>query len=190
MVRGTTRAEYKDKKFGRLEILYFSHCKNNMAYWMCRCDCGTEKTTQIQSVLRGSTRSCGCLQKDIARSRALPDIEAYKNSIYLSIKDGSDRRTFVWQLTKERVWELSQSNCTYCGIGPSNTIRYRRDSHKPIKYNGLDRINSKEGYTYYNVVPCCRTCNIAKRDMEVKDFLDWAERLYKHSFEGINAASA
>ena len=38
-------------------------------YWLWRCDCGTEKEILADNVLRGFTRSCGCLQHDVLLAR-------------------------------------------------------------------------------------------------------------------------
>lgn len=35
-------------------------------YWLCRCECGTEKEIVGDSLKRGLTRSCGCLHREIA----------------------------------------------------------------------------------------------------------------------------
>lgn len=57
------------ERFGRLEVIkrVVSDGRGN-ARWLCRCDCG-EMTTVLGFALRGShTRSCGCLQREHARS--------------------------------------------------------------------------------------------------------------------------
>lgn len=38
--------------------------------WYCRCECGREGTVLGQSLVRGLSRSCGCLQRDIRPSNA------------------------------------------------------------------------------------------------------------------------
>jgi len=48
--------------------------------------------------------------------------------------------------------------CHYCG---RNELRL-----------GLDRVDSKHGYTIGNIVPCCRQCNIAKNDKSVDEFIE------------------
>ncbi len=40
-------------------------------YWRVKCDCGTEKTIKATVVRTGVTKSCGCLQKEQARKRAI-----------------------------------------------------------------------------------------------------------------------
>lgn len=49
------------KKFNRWVALKFSHKdKNNKHYWLCQCECGTIKTVEKQSLIRGISHSCGC----------------------------------------------------------------------------------------------------------------------------------
>ena len=37
--------------------------------WLCRCDCGTEKAVAAGQLRKGTTRSCGCLRREIVRDR-------------------------------------------------------------------------------------------------------------------------
>ena len=55
------------KRFGRLLVLEFSH-KNKFGnfHWKVKCDCGKENITCGNSLTRGKTKSCGCLQSEIA----------------------------------------------------------------------------------------------------------------------------
>ncbi len=47
-------------------------------------------------------------------------------------------------------------------------------------YNGIDRIDSSKGYIQGNVVTCCRTCNVAKMDMDYKEFINHITKIYNH----------
>jgi hypothetical protein len=40
------------------------------AKWLCRCACGSEKAVLTSSLLSGRSGSCGCLRKEIMRTRA------------------------------------------------------------------------------------------------------------------------
>ena len=37
--------------------------------WVCRCDCGVEKVIQGNSLVKGSTKSCGCLNDELRLAR-------------------------------------------------------------------------------------------------------------------------
>ena len=54
--------------------------------------------------------------------------------------------------------------CYYCGC---------------IDRLGLDRIDSKNGYTLDNIVASCRRCNIAKNNQSLKEFIDMCGKIYK-----------
>lgn len=53
------------KQFGRLLIVGRANndtCGN--IYWLCKCNCGTEKIIGSRHLKSGSTKSCGCLSKE------------------------------------------------------------------------------------------------------------------------------
>ena len=50
-------------------MLSLHHLKDPHKYYLCRCDCGTEKVVQGNSLRTGRSKSCGCLTGDSARER-------------------------------------------------------------------------------------------------------------------------
>jgi hypothetical protein len=64
-------SEYVGKKFGRLTILKegssVKYNKTTMRKVVCRCDCGTEKEVDFNSVKGGKSTSCGCFNKEHAK---------------------------------------------------------------------------------------------------------------------------
>lgn len=86
------------------------------------------------------------------------------------------RRGYDWLLSREDAECLIARDCFYCGGKPSNT-KITKNTIKPFKYNGIDRVDNTKGYSSSNVVPCCRVCNRAKETMTTAEFFDWAERL-------------
>lgn len=87
-----------------------------------------------------------------------------------------------FQLSREEFCILIASPCHYCGAPPAARM-WHKDLWSGIIYNGVDRVNNGFGYEEGNAVPCCRTCNVAKRDMAVEDFLAWIKRAYLHQTE-------
>jgi hypothetical protein len=87
----------------------------------------------------------------------------------------------AWELTREQFIALIEGDCFYCGAPPSMKAKASNGSPVYILRNGIDRLNNCGGYIQGNVVPCCSTCNMAKRDMSPSQFIDWASRVTYHN---------
>lgn len=75
----------------------------------------------------------------------------------------------------ETVFNLIIQDCHYCGTSPKNM----RADYKglTVKRNGIDRKNNNRGYLKSNLLPCCKICNRAKREMSYEDFIKWIKNL-------------
>ena len=173
------------KKYGRLAVLSRAGSRNKKAVWSCRCECGAEVAVLGRNLRSGATQSCGCLQKEGAakrmRARALPFGEAAFNALIIDLRCSAKRRGYIWNLTNAQIKQLTSRSCHYCGVEPSQKRSNSYQYNGAYLYNGLDRINSEKGYTIDNIVPCCKTCNYAKRTMTQDKFLAWISRVYAHS---------
>lgn len=57
----------KNHRFGRLVALSPTDIRQNeLVVWKCQCDCGEIVFIRGDSLRNGNTRSCGCLNRDIA----------------------------------------------------------------------------------------------------------------------------
>lgn len=51
------------QRFGMLTVIErVGNNKRGLALWKCKCDCGNESIVLSRNLLRGSTKSCGCLK--------------------------------------------------------------------------------------------------------------------------------
>ena len=61
------------QRFGRLTVLRQVPVPEGLTQndnWLCRCDCGTERVVLASNLIRGHTKSCGCLkQRDLTGQR-------------------------------------------------------------------------------------------------------------------------
>ncbi len=115
------RLNLEGKHFGRLTVGRFAYVKNGKAYWRCICDCGNETVVQAKELNNGHTKSCGCLQKDIARQH--------------QTKHGySKTRLYrIWNQMKERCLNPNDSSyqwygkkgITVCDEWKNNFARFR-----------------------------------------------------------------
>lgn len=56
-------ATFVQGRYGRLFVIG-PEKKHGFTQWRCRCDCGTEIVARGGDLRRGTTRSCGCLQRE------------------------------------------------------------------------------------------------------------------------------
>ena len=54
------------KKFSRLTVLSFVDCENGRTRWLCQCKCGRQCVIEGTSLCGGNSKSCGCLQRELA----------------------------------------------------------------------------------------------------------------------------
>ena len=60
-----TRIDITGRRFGRLVVLRWEgYSRSWQSMWRCRCDCGNEVVVMKWNLLRGRTRSCGCLHRE------------------------------------------------------------------------------------------------------------------------------
>ncbi len=95
--------------------------------------------------------------------------------MYKTYAKGAYKRNLEFSLSLEQFSAEIVKPCVYCG-----QFSVRLGQHYK-RYNGLDRKDNFQGYTVYNAVSCCRTCNLAKRAMTVDEFLNWACRVVEFS---------
>lgn len=62
-----------NQRFGRLLVIHLTEerTKSRQRYWLCRCDCGTEKKVTTQQLTLKGTKSCGCLCREINSKRSI-----------------------------------------------------------------------------------------------------------------------
>ena len=94
-----------------------------------------------------------------ARMRKTPK---WKYAVYVDRSKISGREITI---TLEEYMRIVSNPCVYCG-GTENI--------------GMDRINSRIGYTHNNVSPCCEWCNKMKLNKTTEEFIDKCKTIASH----------
>lgn len=181
------RRDLTGSVFGRLTVLGLDAERRGarrQLYWTCRCECGRVKPIVTHNLVAGVSTSCGC-----SRYRRNRPGAAGMRALMVRYRCEAKRAGRPFLLTEEQFEALIAAPCSYCGAPPSRTTYLPARSseardHGARVYNGIDRVDSSRGYETDNVVPCCRTCNVAKLDAGRDEFLAWVERVYRHSCVG------
>jgi hypothetical protein len=182
------RSNHKDKKYNHLTMLYpiRSGGRGKGMYWLAQCDCGRLKEVRGTEAANGYIKTCGGCEhhKALLQSNAMDTalkatgkfsrIAGLRAQLRRYIKSALDRQ-IIWSLSPEEFLHIVEQDCTYCGAAP-RVYKAKQFGRKgrTVKalMNGIDRINSKLGYSMDNVVPCCSVCNRMKMATDTKTFLD------------------
>jgi hypothetical protein len=68
----SNKLDLTGQRFGRLTVMYeaepiYTKADKKKIVWHCKCDCGNEKDVPTAYLRTGTTKSCGCFQKEEAR---------------------------------------------------------------------------------------------------------------------------
>lgn len=144
-------------KFGRLLVTgnaepWVRPSGKKRAMWLCKCDCGTETPVLAESLKKGATRSCGCLQRE--------------NGVltgHSKVTHGESGSTRGEKPSPEYVaWKAMIQRCEYpkaqhydryggsgiriCSEWRSSFETFLRDmGRKPSKNHSLDRFPDQKG---------------------------------------------
>lgn len=104
------------------------------------------------------------------------DKNIYIKRLWSKHKASAKYRGINNELDRNDYYHIVQSNCAYCGNSPSNKLKYKGVI---FLWNGLDRIDSSQGYSLSNVLPCCNFCNSLKGSMKSKTWFDFLNSVIK-----------
>lgn len=145
-VQGSYKRDMRGQVFGRLTVIEFAgrvkgpNAKQAVSSWRCLCECGSVSTVTGSNLIRGTSRSCGCLQKELASKQMLVH---------------GLTRTSEWE-----AWRAMWDRCTnpmdpayarYCDKRPPPEWRdfqvfYRDMGPKPGVEFTLDRTDNRKAY--------------------------------------------
>ena len=176
------------QKIGRLTVtkclgyLITDKTKKKRTVYECLCECGTIKNVRALDLLKTNfTKSCGCLKNETSkqlgdrRKYATKEESSWRHQ-YRSYQTGAATREQNFELSFQDFVTLCKCNCYLCNSEPIERMQSIK-SGTTILSNGLDRVDTTQGYTLSNVKPCCSVCNLLKRTMNLNDFLSQCQRI-------------
>jgi hypothetical protein len=186
--QGKNHPKFKDlskKKFGELIALeYVQHTtKKGRTYyvWKCLCSCGEYSFSRTSDLRSGSKTKCKkCADHISSQKRILPDDKSIFNRIFRTYKRNAKNRNLTFELNQNDFEKLLKLPCFYCNEDPMSYKGDNNISYGEFKRNGIDRIDSKKGYSIDNVITCCKFCNQSKNDMTKEEFVNWIIKTFNN----------
>lgn len=133
------------KTFSKLTVIKISHRRSSSGgrFWICKCECGQEKETSSDRLVRGKTTSCGCLKNNNSQKRKhKPKPRLYR----------------IWQGMKVRCANKNHKDYKYYGEKGisfcdswSQYVNFEADMKSSYKdHLSLDRIDPLKNYSKEN----------------------------------------
>jgi hypothetical protein len=193
-----------NQKFERLTVIkYMGNDNNRKALWLCECDCENKTNIIVRGsdLLKGHTKSCGCLQKEIVKKIG-------ENNKKYNTYDLSGEFGIGYTLKNEPFYfDIEDYDLIkdYCWSLDDNGYLITRDDDKFIRFhklvmkydgeNDIDHIFGKETRNdnrKYNLRICTRQQNCMNRDAKGiyydKNSKKWKASIcinYKHIYLGF-----
>lgn len=93
-----------NKKFGRLTVIERDITKGTghgkPSYWLCQCECGNKISVIHSSLMRGHTKSCGCLHNELLSKQSTKNIAGLRSGYIEAIEKTSlhsSKGSYVWR---------------------------------------------------------------------------------------------
>lgn len=85
------------KRFGRLVAIERAGWKSNRVTWRCQCDCGKQIVVICSSLLRGNTKSCGCVRLEKLKAASLALVNRRFGRLRVIEHAGNRGREKAWR---------------------------------------------------------------------------------------------
>lgn len=173
MPRGNNKIDETGKRFGRLLVQerVLPNDQNGGTRWRCLCTCGKVIVTCRSYLRRGSTRSCGCLQKETASGLSKSKVThgltvGHKTTVeyrmWASAKWRAKQQLVPFDIAPEDIWVPEV--CPVMGIPLVRHVGIRgphRDSPT------LDKVDPAKGYIRGNVWVISHIANTCKQGLSI-----------------------
>ncbi len=164
----TSQKDITGQRFGKLTAVQFVEYKKQTPYWLCKCDCGNETILSVYSLLKGETKSCGCLRHKPAINAI--DLTGQKFGLLTAVERipnyrgrGTTYYRCECECGKTDVF-VSSGN-----LKSGHTLSCGTHNHKRIEYKALKNLDDREHnyMVYRHIAPNGKSyIGITKQDAE------------------------
>jgi hypothetical protein len=121
------------RHFGSWVVLEKRETRGGVRYWLCRCDCGTEKEVGQRTLASG--RSTGCLKCSGKKSRSRASARCVLLNGRIQYRSNGAQRSFYWSAIRKEQFNKQKGLCPIC----SQLLSSEKEPFDRDHENGLCR---------------------------------------------------
>lgn len=115
-VQNEVKIEMVGKRFGRWTVIERASKEVKGVYWLCRCDCGTERVVNGRMLRTGGSVSCGCYAREASSQRMKDLTPEEKKKFARYTHHQSDSRLYrIWWGMRERCYKSNKAEYKHYG---------------------------------------------------------------------------
>lgn len=133
------------KKFGRLTVIKKSKKRtSNTTKWICKCECGNIIETDRTNLIKGQSKSCGCLAKELLIKRTKKyNLFEIENDIVIGYTSNTNKQFKIdkddYEKIKNYCWCENKDNYMVARIDNKRVLLHRYILNFPEEM--IDHIN-------------------------------------------------
>ena len=158
------RTDLKGNRYGNWVVKQYTGSRHESPYWLCRCDCGTEKPVCGKSLKSGASISCGCVrnEKTSKRFRTHGKTGTVEHNLWMSAKRRAKASGLEFDLNLEDI--QVPTHCPLLGV-VMHTAQGVLSAYSP----SLDRLDATKGYVKGNVWVISHRANTIKSNANLAE---------------------
>lgn len=164
-------------RYGKLVVIRQVESGSGGRRWLCRCDCGTEKTWTTGALNFEGRQSCGCAHR--RKGKQNPKWKGHgeiSGGYWSNLEKNANKRNIIFDITIQEAWGLFQKQKGRCAISGVSIVMGARGKQTA----SVDRIDSDKGYSLDNIQWVHKDVNLMKLDHTTPEFLNWINTISIH----------
>lgn len=170
------------QKFGKLTAIIIDPTRRKRVFWVCKCDCGEQKSVAAKHLRKGAVKSCGCDRRRTNQNH--PSWKGYQEisgKHWAQIQRHAALRSRKFAVGLPYLWNLFLQQKRCCAL-TGQPLGFQSRSDSTDGNASLDRIDSSKGYVKGNVWWVDKDVNAMKSDFSLDFFRRTCKMVAEYEF--------
>lgn len=170
------------RQFEKWTVLDFSDYKEKCSrdkFWLCRCECGTEKPVKACYLRNGQSKQCvDCAHENQRiKGRLIPRM------YWEHLTKNASTRGIGFDLKQEQVIELLKKQNYKCSLSglPIEFAKTESEQKQGKTTASIDRVDSSKPYVIENIQMVHKIINFMKHTLQQDQFITMCKLVFENS---------